>query len=276
MVKEMKRVRFSYDMKIFFEQPVNSHHFTLRVIPADNERQHIDNINVFISHVGQYQQAIDGLGNTICYGKIEQEHRLFEVHVDGNAMIDEALYESARPSHCLGMYRVQSEYTRPDQRMLEAMSEVKHQYSFFHRGKEGWNTLNCMDKAEHMMQYIHNRIRYQKGVTSINTTAKEAFDAGAGVCQDYAHVMLSFCRMNQIAARYVVGILEGEGETHAWVEIYHQGKWIGIDPTNGNYVDERYIKISAGRDYKDCMVNRGILYGGGLQQQQIVARLERV
>ncbi len=60
---------------------------------------------------------------------------------------------------------------------------------------------------------------YQDGVTSVATTAAEALDAGHGVCQDYAHVMLALCHVLELPARYVSGHLLGQGGTHAWVEV---------------------------------------------------------
>ena len=68
-------------------------------------------------------------------------------------------------------------------------------------------------------QRVHDHLRYDWGVTSIATTAAEAWAGGAGVCQDYAHCMLALARLCGLSARYVSGHLLGEGGTHAWVEI---------------------------------------------------------
>ena len=81
---------------------------------------------------------------------------------------------------------------------------------------------------------------------------------GAGVCQDYSHVLLSLLRMAGMPARYVVGLMQGEGESHAWVEANCRGYWYGIDPTNHLLINESYIKLAHGRDYGDCMISRGI------------------
>ena len=63
--------------------------------------------------------------------------------------------------------------------------------------------------------------------------------------------------------------MQGEGVSHAWVEICANGIWYGMDPTNDKLVDDTYIKISHGRDYKDCIVNRGVFTGTGTQTQSV-------
>lgn len=83
----------------------------------------------------------------------------------------------------------------------------------------------------------------------------------------YSHILISLCHMEKIPARYVVGMLEGEGLSHAWVEIYENGMWIGLDPTNDLVVGEQHIKVSSGRDYGDCTINQGIFTGAASQTQ---------
>ena len=63
--------------------------------------------------------------------------------------------------------------------------------------------------------------------------------------------------------------MEGEGASHAWVEIYENGCWYAVDPTNNLIVDDAHIKISHGRDYKDCLINQGVFTGSAGQNQEI-------
>lgn len=95
-----------------------------------------------------------------------------------------------------------------------------------------------------------------------------------GVCQDYSHILLSLCRMERIPARYVVGMLVGEGLSHAWVEVYESGRWIALDPTNNLVVDDEHIRISVGRDYGDCTMNQGIFVGQTTQTQEVKVFVE--
>lgn len=67
------------------------------------------------------------------------------------------------------------------------------------------------------------------------------------------------CRHVGLTARYIAGLLGGEGATHAWVEVYHNERWIGLDPTHNRMVDDNYITIAHGRDYRDCMLDIGLI-----------------
>ena len=126
------------------------------------------------------------------------------------------------------------------------------------------------------MAALYERFQYVPGSTSIRTTAEQALDLGMGVCQDYSHILLSLCRLERIPCRYVVGMLMGEGLSHAWVEICQDGRWIALDPTNNLVVDDQHIKISAGRDYRDCIINQGLFVGQTTQHQEILVRVQEV
>lgn len=105
----------------------------------------------------------------------------------------------------------------------------------------------------------------------MSTSAEEAMEKGAGVCQDYAHIFLSLLRLRGIPARYVTGMLRGEGESHAWVEVALGDFWYGLDPTNDCAVAGEHVRIACGRDYRDCRISQGVFYGGARQSQKVEA-----
>ena len=90
---------------------------------------------------------------------------------------------------------------------------------------------------------------------------------GSGVCQDFAHLLLSLCRHAGLPARYVSGYLGDiaeSGASHAWAEAFVPPYgWIGIDATLGTPCTGRHVKIAVGRDYADVAVVRGTYRGGG-------------
>ncbi len=95
-----------------------------------------------------------------------------------------------------------------------------------------------------------------------------------GVCQDFARLAIACLRANGLAASYVSGYLatdpppgkermHGVDATHAWAAVWTPQKndWLGLDPTNDQLVDERYITVGwGGRDYADIPPLRGIIY----------------
>ena len=105
-------------------------------------------------------------------------------------------------------------------------------------------------------------MRYEAGVTTVQTTAAEALALRRGMCQDYAHVMIAICRAAGLAARYVSGHLLGEGGSHAWVEVllpHGDGYYAhAYDPTNGRRRHMGYTTVAVGRDYGDVSPVSGV------------------
>lgn len=121
-----------------------------------------------------------------------------------------------------------------------------------------------------LMRVVHERLPYVAGSTSIDTTAIEALKAGAGVCQDHAHLFIAVARAHGIPARYVSGYLLADGdhgdlhETHAWAEAWIEGVgWCAFDPSSGICTTERYVRLTTGFDAADAAPIRGHASGGG-------------
>ncbi|MDR7273537.1 transglutaminase family protein [Catenuloplanes atrovinosus] len=129
---------------------------------------------------------------------------------------------------------------------------------------------------------VRRSLVYRPGATGVRTTAAEALALGAGVCQDYAHVMLAVCRTAGIPARYVSGHLIGEGATHAWVETIVPAATgavaLAFDPCNDRRAGNAYITVATGRDYADIPPTSGTYVGapgGRLTSSQTVHVLDR-
>ncbi|MGY4103270.1 transglutaminase family protein [Nocardia sp. R16R-3T] len=120
---------------------------------------------------------------------------------------------------------------------------------------------------------------YKSGSTTVSTRVADVFAARAGVCQDFARIGAACLRSHGLASRYVSGYLAtdpppgkermiGADATHAWSAVWvpgdtaHEGTghWIGFDPTNDQFADERYVTVAWGRDYADVPPLRGIIY----------------
>ena len=128
-----------------------------------------------------------------------------------------------------------------------------------------------LEAAMAVVEVVRGQLAYAPGVTSVSTTASEAWEHGNGVCQDFTHVTLSLLRTLRIPARYVSGYLHTQdeaigktvvGESHAWVE-YWDGGWAAVDPTNDRPVDSSHVVVARGRDYADVPPLKGIYAGGG-------------
>ena len=118
--------------------------------------------------------------------------------------------------------------------------------------------------ADHINDWVYQSMTYRFGITGVRTTAAEALALGAGVCQDYAHVMLALCRVCGLPARYVSGHLLGQGGTHAWVEVVlptRDGTGDAVasafDPTHASRGGLGYVTIAVGADYSDVAPTSG-------------------
>ncbi len=258
----MKTLLFDYDMEILFDSPIMDHRFTVRCIPQDDERQRIDKLSYSIypdsSLATGFSHGTDSFGNLCVYGECAKPHDRFCIHVQGEARTGTSDHEMAAAPHMLGRYRYPSHYTQPG----PAIHAYHSQFSFS-------QDTTTTEKCGIMMQRLYQDIRYVPGATDVHTTAEDAMTQREGVCQDYSHILIALCRLEHIPARYVVGMLEGEGASHAWVEYYDQGYWYALDPTNNLIVEDSHIKISHGRDYKDCLINQGVFTGRAGQRQTI-------
>ena len=140
-----------------------------------------------------------------------------------------------------------------------------------------------LDAAVELMQRIHHDFEYASQSTDVHTPALQALAQRRGVCQDFAHILLSCLRTQGLAARYVSGYLLtdppegqprliGSDASHAWVSLYVpdlpgvSGQWFDLDPTNNrwglNSPGEDYVCVAWGRDFADVSPVRGVIHGG--------------
>ena len=139
--------------------------------------------------------------------------------------------------------------------------------------------LTCRIKAEFI---------YDPDATRVDTPLAEVVALQRGVCQDFAHLLLSCLRSHGLAARYVSGYilnepppgapkLIGSDASHAWVESWLPGHgWVGFDPTNGKLAGHEFITIGWGRDYGDVAPLRGVILGGGEHELVVQVTVSRV
>ena len=108
-------------------------------------------------------------------------------------------------------------------------------------------------RVEAICEWIKQNVDYQIGTTHSATTARDVLCNRAGVCRDFAHLGIAFCRALNIPARFVVGYAEFSElppDFHALFEAYLGGKWILFDPTKMVAL-EKIVRIGYGRDAKD-------------------------
>lgn len=137
-----------------------------------------------------------------------------------------------------------------------------------------------------LSRLLHQSFAYDPDATHVHSTLDEVIDGGAGVCQDFSHLMIACARSQGIPARYVSGYLyvekdekgiRGEEATHAWVEcLMPDGRWAGFDPTNNLLTGDHYIKVHIGRDYSDVTPTKGVYVGIPAAKLEVRVHVEKL
>ena len=154
-------------------------------------------------------------------------------------------------------------------RRLLAASELTEPDGALRRAARGLGQGDAgLALALRINAWVSAHMHYRHDVTNVRTTAAEALALGAGVCQDYAHVMLALCRLSGLPARYVSGHMVGEGGSHAWVEVLVPSATdplslvaVPFDPTNNRMAGASYLTVAVGRDYADVAPTHGSYCG---------------
>ncbi|MFI3301897.1 MAG: transglutaminase family protein [Rikenellaceae bacterium] len=244
----MGRYRYSYKTVVRYEDLIFDHHFLLRCQPREDcgttiLEQHIDLLTSTTTNSG-----VDVFGNKILYGSMISPHDIFVVATNGVVECEE--------------YRIADSAPKPIYRAFTSKTQPSAEISEF--GATTPKSGSPLEQALELSQRLHSNMSYIPGVTSAESSAAESFSIKSGVCQDFAHLLISLLRDRGIKSRYVAGLVIGTGETHAWCEVYSEGVWYGVDPTHNNRVESGYIKLAHGRDAGDCSVSRGIHRGGAV------------
>jgi transglutaminase-like putative cysteine protease len=139
-----------------------------------------------------------------------------------------------------------------------------------------------LDAAVDLMRRIKADFVYEIGATTASTTPPMSFALRRGVCQDFAHIMISGMRGLGLPAAYVSGYLRtvqspnevrlaGADAMHAWVLVWcgEAAGWRGLDPTNGIFAGDDHVVLAVGRDYADVAPIDGVIFASGGQRLEV-------
>ena len=263
----MKRYIYNYQTIVTFSESVINHSVLLRCQPAVGAYMTVDEEHLIISPGFRLTKSVDQLGNRIVYGAQREAHMSLAYVSAGKVSMSPYIIRNEREFN--PVYLVQTRLTDTGQWTPDAEATGIPTEGSALQG-------HAIDVAQEICHKVYGMMTYVPFSTNVETTASHVLTTLQGVCQDYAHLMIGFCRRCGIPARYVCGFLEGTGETHAWVEVYDGYSWIGFDPTNDCRIIYGYVKLAHGRDASDCPVSRGIYAGQALQQTQISVTLKEI
>ncbi|RKR76244.1 transglutaminase family protein [Frondihabitans australicus] len=265
----MSRLRIRHVTGFQYDGEAKASYNEARMLPASTESQFVLSSNLRIEPNSGAHEYLDYWGTRVSSFEVLQPHQ--QLSLTATSLIE--VRGSSHPSHDVSWDQLhdlaarRSEFVEQlDQTPLtQPPAEVVHLAE-----RAVASTTTPCEAALRINEEIGDRVRYLRGVTNVKSTAADAWKAGAGVCQDIAHITLGALRSVGIPARYVSGYLHPKpdaelretivGESHAWVEFFC-GSWTGFDPTNLIDIGERHVVVGHGRDYNDVPPLRGV-YGG--------------
>lgn len=240
--------------------------------------------------VAHRREARDHFGNHVTWLSIEAPHDVFQVVLEAEMEVDFPVPPGATPpwEHVRDAALTPAGWDAAEFALGSALAPADaaagaYAARSFPSGRPALEAL-CELAAR-----IKRDFAFKPGVTTISTPVSQVLALRAGVCQDFAHLMIAGLRWLGLPARYCSGYVrtrpppgqprrQGADQSHAWVGCWlgPAHGWVDLDPTNDLVVRDEHVLLGWGRDYADVSPVRGILLGGGKQALEVSVDLEEV
>ena len=266
-----------------YENPVTSSYNEARITPISNDRQLALESSVDVSPPASVYRYWDWWGTLVHSFDLQDPHD--ELVITGTSVV-----ETSGPAGPPATRVTWEELASPRLRDQYAELLSPSRYVPLDDGVQELADaldpgIDPLDTCHAVLACVRSHLRYERGTTTVSTTAADALRIGSGVCQDFTHLALGLLRAKGIPARYVSGYLHpsskaepGEilaGQSHAWAEAW-VGDWVSFDPTNGSEVGERHVVVGRARDYSDLSPLSGIFHGGPAKALGVSVELTRL
>ncbi|HSV14001.1 MAG TPA: transglutaminase family protein [Tepidisphaeraceae bacterium] len=267
-------LKLTHTTDLSYSDLVNESVMELRMAPRQEQDQHRLSFALAIGPATQVTSYFDWLGNTVHTFTIGPFHKQIRI-------VATSVVETDRP-------RPEVQRFSDIWPLAAGASDDYALYDYLHFGGpivdvpplhalarvlQPTPGLSLGELALRMLHLMNEKFIYKTGITSAASPITDMLDSGAGVCQDFTHLMIGLARALGIPARYVSGLIHPDAEryrgftqTHAWCELYFPSAgWVGFDPANNCIIGANFVKVAVGRDFRDVPPNKG-LYRGNAQE----------
>jgi transglutaminase-like putative cysteine protease len=272
-----------------YSSPVHESVMELWAQPQKSSRQRLISFELEMDPAAQLFSYADAYGNAVYHFDVPQEHERLVIHA--KAAVETSAVTPAPQALDMGEWdRLKSEFVRGDcfdflhphgyAVDTPTLQAFVHAYSL-----DELKRSDPLTAVRALTQLIYDALAYEMGVTDAHSPIDKALEAGRGVCQDFAHIMIAICRSWGIPARYVSGYVYTERDggdrsnpdaSHAWVDVFLPSlRWVGIDPTNNVLTGERHVVVATGRDYGDVPPSRGVFKGDAESELTVAVQVRR-
>jgi transglutaminase-like putative cysteine protease len=264
-------------------------HHVLHLMPINRPRQRVHAAALEISPVPvERREAFDFFGNHVTWIGLEETHDRLTIKVAARVAVE-------APAEPVPRATPPWEEVRADVMMTSDLGAASPAHFLFpsrqvaldpeiaeYVRKSFGAGRPVFEGASDLMRRIKADFVYEVGATNVATTPTAAYALRRGVCQDFAHVMISGLRGIGLPAAYVSGYLrtvpkegqarlEGADAMHAWVMVWcgTDAGWCGFDPTNAILVGDDHVTLAIGRDYSDIAPIAGVVFSSGEQHLKV-------
>jgi transglutaminase-like putative cysteine protease len=287
----MNRYRLVHTTDFVYDGPVSESYNEVRLRPLHDERQSCLSFRLTTSPSSRGTAYRDAYGNWVHQFNVLTEHHRLRVEAESVVLAHEA---SDAPADAATLAEFDSRSHQMDEEHFDFMAPTAYVPHLVHLKDLIETAETSCDGtvagfAQTASDLIHQRFQYVKGATHVHSSIEDSLSLGAGVCQDFAHLLLGVMRMRGIPGRYVSGYLVpgstaspeakqedviGGQASHAWMEVLLPNSgWTGFDPTLGNPVGLRHVRVAYGRDYGDVAPVRGVYKGHAGQSLSVDVRV---
>ena len=270
-----------------YSSPVRHSVMSLCVMPREDSGQRLLGFEVRTIPSSPLNEETDGFGNTKHVLNIHREHTTLEiisrstVETTHSPPLPDSLSTGAWNDvrNSKGAF-TQWEFTRPS--VFARPSPMLDDFVDRHGISPSDDPLQSLVG---LRDAIHEGFDYVPGSTTAVSPIEHILETGQGVCQDYAHVMITIARSWGVPTRYVSGYVSSrkagmtapQSATHAWAECFlPEIGWTEFDPTNPELPNERRVRVAVGRDYDDVSPTRGVFVGDSSSLLEVSVRMRPV
>ena len=275
------RYRIRHVTRFTYEQPAYESHNEVRLQPRESIRQRTVGFRLQTTPPAAHINYRDAFGNIVHAISIHEPHTELMVCADSlvERMAPRELSNEDRFEHFLrnDSLRSQEEYDFLNPSRYIPFSENLKKFFWMVRPRMNEPVA---DYSRRVVAWVCDQFAYEPGTTDVHSDVNKVLTAGAGVCQDFAHLTIGLLRLAGVPARYVSGYLApridsgrpiGGQASHAWLEAMLPEGWFGFDPTHGARVTDHHVRIAVGRDYADVPPLRGVYRSEGAKQTMQVS-----
>lgn len=270
------RLNISHQTGFRYDSSVRASYNEARMTPASTSNQRVWSSRISIDPTAWSFSYTDYWGTAVTTFELHERHRRLTVHAQAvvETRGDELVWDTERrvAQNDVGWPALRDRGVTDSMAEFLALSRRTEPPEELRDLAHGSSDQPVRLAALDVCRLVHDRISYAKGSTDVDSSATEAWDAGQGVCQDFAHLTIGALRAIGIPARYVSGYLHPaqqaepnttvSGESHSWLE-WWCGSWVSYDPTLLRRLSDQYVRVGHGRDYGDVAPLRGTYSGGG-------------